>query len=111
VGASAPPQGLRPKLNGVRTIPLRNDDAARMFYAEPYRLEGYGIRTDPLSWAMGLDLERDLAQVTGRESAAREIVWAIRQAAFQAGVVRSASALVASGGVGAPHSAVSPVYD
>lgn len=83
VGALVPPQGLSPNLNRVQTIAVRSSDAARMFMLNLTAWNDTDLVQAHCDRESVLDLERDLAQIAGQGSTAREIVWEMRQAGFR----------------------------
>jgi hypothetical protein len=82
VGALVPPRGLTPKLNRVRTVAVRNSDAARMFMLNLSAWKDTDFVQAHYGRESVLDLERDLEQIADHGSPVSEIVWEMRQAAF-----------------------------
>jgi trans-aconitate 2-methyltransferase len=76
------PGGLKCTFSELRSIPVRNGDAARMFALnlKTWRDSEF-VRTNYSSGFI-MELENDLAGIAAIESPAREIEWEMRQSAW-----------------------------
>ena len=73
------PGGLKCTFSELRSIPVRNCDAARMFALSLNTWKGSEFVRTNYSSGFILELENDLVEIAAIESPAREIEWEMRQ--------------------------------
>jgi hypothetical protein len=69
-------------LNGMRTVRVRNSDAAGMFALNMNAWKGSEFVRANYARESIVELEAALAQIAAEQSPAREIVWEMRQTVF-----------------------------
>jgi hypothetical protein len=83
VGALSYPGGLKPHLNEIRTVPVRNCDAAGMFILNMDAWKDSEFMRANYSRESILELETALVRIAEKESGTRDIMWEMRQASFR----------------------------
>jgi SAM-dependent methyltransferase len=76
------PGGLKRIFNDLRSLPVRNCDAARMFTLNLSTWKNSEFVRANYSPGFILELENDLTEIVAVQSSAREIEWAMRQGAW-----------------------------
>jgi trans-aconitate 2-methyltransferase len=76
------PGGLKPAFSEIRSLPVRNCDAGRMFVLNLSTWKDNEFVRTNYSPGLILQLENDLTEIAAIESPAREIEWEIRQSAW-----------------------------
>jgi SAM-dependent methyltransferase len=76
------PGGIKRIFNELRSLPVRNCDAARMFTLNLNTWKNSEFVRANYSPSLILELENDLTEIVAVESPAREIEWEMRQGAW-----------------------------
>lgn len=76
------PGGLKCTFSELRSVPVRDCDAARMFSLNLNTWKGSEFVRTHYSSGLITELEKDLAEIAAVESPAREIEWEMRQSAW-----------------------------